>query len=312
MIVLTDQIRSVNRSCQGDSVSISPRQRVDSGKSSDDQQKLRTEARCRREADVDGTGEESRDTAGEPLQSAARQPAPAGIWPLTVFALLLSICSVVVAVVAVGIARNAAAKAEDAERTAAIAPQATTGPPVGPTSAPTDGGYPTVPDEGPDSPFPSPGTEAIIPEANYQLAYDGEVLRIPAPPEGLCIPGFDEQQSLYVDLDEPRVGTTEVNAEFEYTPHCARQKWAFDFEPNVPFSTVSSAQATARDCANSIRSQPITGPVVPQPGTILCLVTSASAAEKQGIPQKLVLLDIRNVAKDGTVNLAVRAWDVPH
>jgi hypothetical protein len=145
-------------------------------------------------------------------------------------------------------------------------------------------------------------TASVRPDADFKIEYEKKALRV-TPMSG-C-------ELRYVDLDEPRVGVAQAIAEFGYGGPCGGgPKPAIDVEDELPIS-MGNDNAIARDCAEAIRTGPINEPVVPADQTSLCLLTSASAAEKEGITRKLVLVTIDSIAADGTLNLLVTAWNVP-
>lgn len=145
-------------------------------------------------------------------------------------------------------------------------------------------------------------TRRVAPDAEFRLVYEQEELRIQ--PVGPCEPR-------QVDLDEPRVGVDIRIAEFGYEGACGSIKPEIDVADDLLISLVESENATAKDCAESIKRRPTSEPVVPTEETRLCLITSAEAAREQGIPRKVSLVVVTAIAPDGTLTVLVTAWDVP-
>jgi hypothetical protein len=107
-----------------------------------------------------------------------------------------------------------------------------------------------------------------------------------------------------VDLDEPRVGADQSNAEFSlnYNDTIASSLGrAIRLQPGrlaaglLPGDPDRSAEP---GCDRRRRSHHV---FPDRPGH----------RDREGISQKLVVLTVNSVAKDGTVNVTVSAWDVP-
>ena len=123
-------------------------------------------------------------------------------------------------------------------------------------------------------------------------------------PAGTC--------ELAVDLDEPRVNADPTVADVAL--HSCEGHPTLVFSAGTEVSVTADPGATASDCADSIRTGALGGAArVPvQPRTALCVATSGIAAAQDGITAKIVLVVVRAVAADGTVVLAVSAWNAPH
>jgi hypothetical protein len=218
---------------------------------------------------------------------------------------VLASTALLVSVVALGLAAGALARANSGSSPAA---SAATAPSPTDTGGSTDTDLPTEtlpPTDLPTSDSASPDdTGLVIPTGDFTVAYTRQLLRV----QPVCDP------LRYVDLDEPRVssveeGTEEPTAEFDYG--CSYTPPKMDFDTSVQIATVPSPNATARDCAEAIRSGPTSSPVVPTGELNLCIITSAAEADQEGIEQKIVRLTVTSVAKDYTVNIQVTAWNVP-
>jgi len=141
----------------------------------------------------------------------------------------------------------------------------------------------------------------VRPEADFQLEYEKEALRV-AP--------LQDCKFRFVDLEGPRGGVSETAAEFGYGQCGDFAKPRMDVVDDVPISAGDN-NAIARDCAEAIRNGPINEPLTPSAQTSLCLLTSATTAEQEGITRKMVLVTIDSIAEDGTLSLLVTAWSVP-
>jgi len=173
-----------------------------------------------------------------------------------------------------------------------------------PSPSPTDVPSP-VPTASTDPPAPPPDTVDpgnIAPNADFELAYAKKALRAQPP----CGGGVR-----WVDLDEPRVGAEENKGEFRVENQYCRGSTQIDLLDDLPVATVTSPDASAKDCAEALASAPTNEPLVPTAGVNYCVQTSRATAEGQGIEQKIVLVTVSSIAKDGTLNLLVTAWSVP-
>ncbi|HEX5494322.1 MAG TPA: hypothetical protein VFX70_07105, partial [Mycobacteriales bacterium] len=101
-------------------------------------------------------------------------------------------------------------------------------------------------------------------------------------------------------------------AELEYQGGCNGAQRELSGENIDAAATVTSPNAAPQDCAEAIRTAPITLDFAPSAGTNLCVVTSAATADAEGIDQKLALVTIDDIAEDGTIALTVSAWNIPH
>lgn len=200
-------------------------------------------------------------------------------------ALLLAVLALFVAVIAVGVSVIALSSADDAQIAAGEDGPAPTGQPaaVEPTtraSEPADDGFPD-------------------PSADYRRAYGPEALRVPPG----CPNGVD------VDLDEPRVADP-GGAELRYTG-CTGGSTTLTPSAEIKMAATDQPISTARECVETLRASSVANSTLPRSGTWLCAMTSAEAANQEGITQKLVAIEIQQVANDGTLTLSVMAWNVP-
>ena len=140
--------------------------------------------------------------------------------------------------------------------------------------------------------------DQLEPSADYRIAYQGQQLRM----QSNC-------SRLAVDLDEPRV-TVDTGADVAYYA-CAGTGLSLTFADGVRVSPAALANASPRECVESIRASAGSSTVVPIPDLTLCAVTSRADAEKQRITQKIVLFHVDAIAPDNTLTVSVTAWNVP-
>jgi hypothetical protein len=219
---------------------------------------------------------------------------------VAVFALVVASAGIVVAAVALGRSDDAVTVANAARNqpppVIPTAEQPTAGPAA--TGEPTQD--PTI--DAPDD--RTTGPTEINPTAQFDVAYDGEKLRVRSPD---CdnIGG-----KTYVDLDSPpRVGVAEGSAELNYDGCDPGQ-----VRIELPFAGVPGPTATPKDCLEAIRTDPGRSPVAPARGMTLCVVTSQDKAAAEGTTQKLVFVTIDAITVDngtGVLNITAKAWTVP-
>lgn len=252
----------------------------------------------------------------DPQHSSKTSPPGAwrrrlGSWQAALAALVSAGVAIALALVAVVLAGVAVSRAGDAGNRAGTAP------PIPPATSPSS----SPPSEGPSSALTAPpsaepsssesdGYESptdeptdISPSASFSAVYVKQALRVQPPP------GCTDKPR-YVDLDEPRVGADPSRAEFGFTTVCQGPA-QIDLFSGTSVSSVLSANATAQDCAESIRNSPINEPLVATRKLNLCITTGSKQAQKQGIPQKIVLVTIASTSGDGTANMLATAWQVP-
>jgi hypothetical protein len=144
---------------------------------------------------------------------------------------------------------------------------------------------------------PSPGTSANLID-NFVPAYTAEELHLQA---SEC--GF-----VGVDLDRPQVAVGEF--ELRFRGPCADN--VVRLETLVVASVASSADVTPTQCTDLIGRAPLgVSQVAVSKGLVLCVRTSAEEAQRQGISQKVAVLEVVTVADDGTADVRVSAWNVP-
>jgi hypothetical protein len=131
----------------------------------------------------------------------------------------------------------------------------------------------------------------VDPQADFTISYEDNELHIPL--------------GVRVDLDEPRVNVKSGD-DFEYDVYSNGQ-----FGTYSAAAKVRSSNVTPQDCAGAIQTSPLTTPIAPSEGLVLCIQTSAEHASEQGISQKIARVSIKSIDKQDVVTALVTAWDVP-
>jgi hypothetical protein len=240
----------------------------------------------------------------------ARQPPAGGGAPrggrLAAFALAVAGLASLVAVVAVVVAVLAINRAGDAQRDAESALAAKAGGGASPAApAPTDhpAGTPAAGGEQPGATATvGPPLPPINPEANYRMV---------AQKVSVSMQSISCQEQ-YLDVDGPQVSNDEQSGSELTITSCSGPE-SFELRPGMVGSRMDSAAVGPLDCARATRTAPIAEDVlVPvRQGVVLCVLTSFDEANKTGITQKLALVEVTAVGKDGLASIQVTTWDVP-
>ncbi|GAA0795109.1 hypothetical protein [Spirilliplanes yamanashiensis] len=203
---------------------------------------------------------------------------------------------------------RAADRAGDAVARLDALAAATAAPPPAPTEAAP---APTGPPAEPPADLPAEPTDpALDPDAQptlnaqtrYAVKYTAETLRIPS----AC------SDTVYVDLDEPRVQVPSGTAEIRYYDPCGIRSGTLAMSEGVRGSEVESEAVTPTECADQIRTRPLSTAEHPvRRGQVYCLTTSLDAARSAATTWKMVLLVVSATAQDGTITLQASAWDIP-
>jgi hypothetical protein len=216
---------------------------------------------------------------------------------VALLALVVAGVAVVIAIAAVGVAITALARSDNG-RVAAAGPSPTgVRVPAGTTAPAPDGSAPAT--TGPAAAPSESDGGIVVPTTEPEVAYQDRELRIQPP--SVC------GGTRLVDVDEPRVSPEANLAEFSYGA-CGTPIAQVDVADGLQISTVPSPTATATDCAKAIRDGPVNEPLTPTAGMNLCLVTSRTQAADEGQSQKIVLLSVLSIAKDGTMVARLSAW----
>ncbi|WP_433362392.1 hypothetical protein ACQPZX_30245 [Actinoplanes sp. CA-142083] len=221
-------------------------------------------------------------------------------------ALVLALAGVVVSALALGRSDEAATLAASAQSAgeapapgAAVTGTATQADPIAAGTTEPATGETT---DAPAAPEASASPGDISPSAQFQVAYEGEHLRVRSPGCG--------SSGTYVDLDKPpRVGVAYEISELSYAGCEPGQ-----ISTELQFAEVTGPTATPSDCLETIRTDPGRSPTAARRGMTLCFITSQNAASAQGITQKLVFVTVDSITRDddtGVLNVTVKAWNVP-
>ncbi|MDG4830324.1 hypothetical protein O7627_13550 [Solwaraspora sp. WMMD1047] len=135
----------------------------------------------------------------------------------------------------------------------------------------------------------------------YNIKYEDQTLTLKA----------TETESMELDLDEPRANVrdeADIRLEVEYG---TAQRY-LELVEDVQGSEGAGPGSTPYDCAEKIRTAPLGSSRVPvKQGVVICVMTSFSAAQKRGDPQRMVRLEVTGVGADQAVTVKVSAWDIP-
>jgi hypothetical protein len=158
---------------------------------------------------------------------------------------------------------------------------ATTSAPTRPTSAPSK----TSPNE-------------LDPKASFTEAYS------PMPQRLEIHPGPNYR---HIDLDKPQIDAGIGDITFG--------NGAFRFDRGVSVATAKSADVQPSDCVELIRTAVLPADTSVPAGTpdlTLCIATSITSAKDEGINRKMVVLHVTGVATDDTVQVDLKAWNIPN
>ncbi|GAA2364999.1 hypothetical protein GCM10010170_063290 [Dactylosporangium salmoneum] len=225
---------------------------------------------------------------------------------MTLVAILVSLISVAVSVYALGVANDAKDAAGSAQQAAPAGnnqPNANNGNEGGnnqPTAAATTA-RPAVTTKAP-RPATSPGE--LDPKAEFTESWSPSTINLEIHPPS-------SYGSRNIDLDKPEVGSSGDAADMQLVVSNGE---FFTFDRDAKVVTMNSADVQPNDCAakfDTSRLAPDTQINVKTADLTLCVNTSFEAAQHQGIKWKIVLLHVTGVAADGTVNVALKAWNVP-
>jgi hypothetical protein len=215
---------------------------------------------------------------------------------VSLLAVLLALTATTLSLYAVGVAGRAVDRTRAAGGAAADPgggqPTSAAPRPGGSTGAqPT-----TVPTKAP------PGE--LDPQANFTDAYNPSLQKLNVRPSA------DQLGLRSVDLDRPQVGGPTGTADMTYR----NQGRTFTFADDTAVAIANSADVQPKDCAELIRTSGLSaGTSIPveTPDLTLCISTSFPAAKAQGVSWKMVVLHVTAVAADGTVQVDLRAWNIP-
>jgi hypothetical protein len=234
-----------------------------------------------------------------------RKGLPA-VWLLAFAALGLALIATVLSAHALGKATRSEQRLADLVSAAPAASPAAVEEAAGDQPGPTSPS--PLPPAGQTRPPESPAVESpdapdvLNPRATFTLAYAEEVLTVRAL----------SRSTAYLDLDEPRVGV-ERGADMAMAVSTSNPIPYFFFQDGVVAAEATSAELSAHDCRELIRTGPLPrGTQVPaQRGLVLCVATSAEQAATEGISQKIAVLHVTALSEEGRATVHVTAWEVP-
>jgi hypothetical protein len=151
---------------------------------------------------------------------------------------------------------------------------------------------------------PTGSVPSLNAQTRYTVNYTKKRMRISA----------ECSNTVYIDLDEPRVQAPSDAAELTLNTGCttATPKLTI-YDDDVQGSETESDSVTPAECNNQIQLSPLprTGLPVRQ-GQVYCIMTSLSKARASAVSWKMVVLTVTSVAEDRTVALEASAWDIPY
>ncbi|MBW6436920.1 hypothetical protein KZ829_24565 [Actinoplanes hulinensis] len=219
-------------------------------------------------------------------------------------ALAVAVLALLVGSVAAVQSWRAADKASQAlERIDALAvpPPVVPATPV-PTESPTNAAPNTEPVQEPTDLTATGAVPVLDAQTQYKERYAGQNLRVPA----------DCNEATYVDLDEPRVKVDSSAAEFYHEDPCGSGAAYLKLSSGVEGSVVNSAVVTPFECAEHIRTSPMSSDSYPtRRGQVYCIMTSLDTARATAGTWKMVLLEVTATGQDGTVTFKASAWNIP-
>ena len=230
------------------------------------------------------------DPEPEPTDPPPPRPRRGGV----VFAVLLAVLALGASAVAVVIAWRALTVA-GTHPTAAPTPAGATPSYVSP-SEPALSAEPAEP-----AASPEPSAPAASAAAEYPVSYSEEPLEVQVGCASV----------MYLDLDEPRADADQQLSDLRYDSRCGgKTKPTLSLGPGAAGgSQVDGSDTDADGCDRAIRTSPLgSGADVPAvQGTVLCVLTSAVEGDRP----RMVLVEVTDVAVDGTAGLRATSWTVP-
>lgn len=223
-------------------------------------------------------------TAKPPARPATRARRRSGYgwgsvaFVVSVLAVLIAIEATIISIYALNEARKAKSRMADSATGQPVAPPAGTNPaPSGAVSA-------------------SPTRPPVV----YSIDQSRVTLRIP--PSTGCA-------STFVDIDNMQVGIDSGHELYLTTCFGAPTLWVDKAAGVVP----AASGVTAEGCDAQLAAAPSSTQLAQQvrAGLAMCLLTDRNEAARQSIPQRLGIIEVREVGADGSVNLMVSTYRVP-
>ena len=175
------------------------------------------------------------------------------------------------------------------------------GAPAAPTTDATQ--EPAESTDSPDAP-PTGSVPSLNAQTRYTVTYTRKRMRISA----------DCSETVYIDLDEPRVQSPSEAAELSLSTGCSTETPKLTIlKDGVQGSETQSDSVTPAECNNQIQLSPLSRAGRPvRQGQVYCIMTSLNDARASAISWKMVVLSVTSVAEDRTVALEASAWDIPY
>jgi hypothetical protein len=214
---------------------------------------------------------------------------------LSVIALLVSVLSIGLSLLALFTAGRNASSAPAPQETAATAPASDTNPAE--SRAPSETASDEETSQASNAPLPTAS-------ANYTVSYQDR--RLSLQPNGRnCLGGRS------IDLDQPAINVLS-GGDIEYNPTSGCQG-----PPSLRFAsdklaTVSSADATPEDCAQAIQLSPASQDIAPSQDLVICAVTDGQGAANEPVRAKIARIVVAGVGQEQKVTLNVTTWEIPH
>lgn len=234
--------------------------------------------------------------APAPVPAKAVPPAPrpvvapassggGGAFVLAVVALLVAIGAVGIGVYALKVARDAVSKTAQAAPITSTTP--TTTPITEPASAPTATATSTA------------SSLATAPRQQYFAELVRVEVNVPAPTG--C-------NSSYVDVDTMQIGVA-AGHEF-YLSLCVNKDVSELRVDRTSGASTSTSNPSPEVCAALITGTQTSQELVlaAKSGLTFCLLTNKSDATAQSLPQRLAIVEVRNVGADHSVTIAVSTY----
>jgi hypothetical protein len=207
-------------------------------------------------------------------------------------AFVVALCSALIAAGSTVVAIYALDVAREAKSSAAIAMGGRS------TAAPSSSVSNTGPTTAPTQPATAPPTATARPV--YLIdTLQGE-LRLP-PPEGCA--------SIFVDIDSMRSGIDDGH-ELYVTSCLGAPTFRVDRAGAVPMNgPVTTPEQCAEVLAKETPGQETF--VLVRSNLVMCLLTSAQEAQRQSIPQRIGILEVRSINADRSISLVISTYRVP-
>ena len=214
--------------------------------------------------------------------------------------MFVAFVAVLVALLAVGVAgwavhrANVAVEAAGRPAPAPVTNDPATEPPATPDPA---AATETAP---PEVDPTSTGTPTIDPEANFEIAYDKELMNIQVNQGG----------TRGIDLDKPSV---DADPDVTLQGQSLAGTTNMQLGDGVTGAPAETTDVTPKECLNRIRLSPLDAaaeyPL--RKGQVFCLLTSSGDAQAKGETRKLVVLSVAGISEDRVASIEATAYTVP-